>query len=91
MSVHAGDIVDGTTGRIIQTNPFTDHLRNTHPETFATVTFSREHTCCLLGQPALYCVDGSYHSADVDHLPNRNGFPWGALLNSTYRYAFFSI
>ena len=28
-------------------------------------------------------IDGTHHQAEVDHLPNRGGVPWGALLNSS--------
>ena len=28
---------------------------------------------------------GTHHTADVDHLPNRGGVPWGALLNSSHK------
>ncbi len=28
-------------------------------------------------------IDGTHHQADVDHLQNRGGVPWGALLNSS--------
>jgi hypothetical protein len=87
--IHAGDVVDGTTGKVIQTNPFTDHLRSIYPDTFAGVKFSREHACCLLGKRSLFSVDGSYHVADVDHLANRGGFPWGSLLNSSFGCVFF--
>jgi hypothetical protein len=81
--VAVGDIVNGTTGQIIESNPFTDHLRSTHSELFKNVQFSREHACCLMGQPANFSVDGSYHCVDVDDEPNRLGFPWGSLLNSS--------
>ncbi len=30
-------------------------------------------------------LSGTHHTADVDHLPNRGGVPWGALLNSSHR------
>jgi hypothetical protein len=80
---YAGDIVDGTTGRIIQTNPHTDCLRSIYPDLFAKVKYSKEHACCLLGQASLFCVDGSYHCLNVDHLPNRGGIPWGSLVNSS--------
>jgi hypothetical protein len=86
--VHAGDIVNGVTGEVVQTNPFTDYLRSIYPQQFETVTFSRQHACCLLGQPALFCIDGSYHRYGFDDRHNRGGFPWGALLNSSERFVF---
>jgi hypothetical protein len=89
--VVVGDIVNGATGEIIQTNPYTDTLRSVFEHQFEKVSFSREHACCLLGQPANFSVDGSYHQLEFDDCPNRRGVPWGALLNSSHGFVFLTF
>ena len=37
----------------------------------------------IQGKASNLKIDGTHHQADVDHLTNRGGVPWGALLNSS--------
>ncbi len=48
-------------------------------------TFSKAHCVALMQQPVNLFVDGSHHTTSKydDGCENRNGIPWGALLNSS--------
>ncbi len=47
-------------------------------------TFSKAHCVALMQQPVNLFVDGSHHTTSrYDNVTNRNGIPWGALLNSS--------
>ena len=46
--------------------------------------FSKAHAVSLMQQPCNLFVDGSHHTGSkYDRHRNRNGIPWGALLNSS--------
>jgi hypothetical protein len=62
----------------------TKNLLVTVPD--ARRTFSKEHCVALMRQPVNLYVDGSHHTGSkYDHWQNRNGIPWGALLNSSHQ------
>jgi hypothetical protein len=92
--VICGDCVGRYWGHLVGSNGLvhikceaTTNLLTAVPD--ARRAFSLEHCVCLNGQPVNLFVDGSHHTGTkYDRWPNRNGIPWGALLNSSEHTGF---
>ncbi len=81
VGLYWGHLVDHT-GLVHIKCEATSNLLTAIPD--ARRTFSRAHCVSLSQQPVNLFVDGSHHTTTrYDTFANRNGIPWGALLNSS--------
>ena len=81
VAAYWGHLVDAK-GLIIIKCEATTNLLTAVPD--ARRPFSKAHAVSLMQQPCNLFVDGSHHTGSkYDRHRNRNGIPWGALLNSS--------